>query len=159
MWLVTLSPLVALGVNVVMQIISVHLNHRIALSVFIGLFSGLMTNGVLLTRNFLSVEDGFISLFTYLALSFCYWAFLNLNRTSLRIRIVRELGQEKEKKLNMETLLERYSFQELINRRIERLEKAGQIIKREGKWVIQSRKFFIFLWVSTFLRKLIIPAN
>lgn len=159
-WMITLSPLAALAVNVITQVIVVHLIFRIRLSIIIGIMFGLFADIVMLFSvwNTLSMEDGFVSILTYLALSFCYFAFLNLNMTSLRIRIARELLNANEKGLNAEILLQCYSPLELINRRIKRLEETGQIAKLNGKLILQSRKLIIFVYVSSALRRLLIRS-
>ncbi len=164
-WLLTLSPIIALMINVVSQIISVHLTQRIGMSILIGLLLGLIENTLfchflfITDSSLFSIDNWCVSILTYLALSFCYWAFLNLNITSLRIRIARELLLEKNGILTTKILLQRYSPQEFINRRIQRLETTGQIKDQDGKWILLSKKLLLFVIVSTALRKLIIPSN
>ena len=157
-WLLTIAPILALIVNVIANIICMHTTQRVILSIFSGILAGLMA------LYFIVPEAGFneatsISILSYLALSFCYWAFINLNRTSLRIRLVRELLKEKSYALSTEQIMQRYSPKELIDRRIERLEKTNQI-KREGEsFVLLNKKLLFIVNTITFMRKLIMPTK
>ena len=161
-WLMVLAPLFSLAINVIAQIIVAHLVSRILPAILSGFVCGFVANLSLMgslfavsRMNFL--EDMCISLLTYLALSFCFFAFLNLNTTSVRVRIVRELLRQKEGGLSTDTLMSRYSPQEFMKRRMKRLEESGQIIMRDGKWVLRSRRLLVFVVVSSALRRLIIP--
>lgn len=160
-WLLTLSPLIGLAINVVGQVTSVHLFHRVSLSILAGLVIGLggtiFIYYLLSDKAFFPIGMGCTSVLTYLSLSFCYWAFLNLNITSLRIRMARELLSNNL--LQTKDLLRQYSPQELFNRRIQRLETAGHIKNLSGKWTLLSKKLLIFIIVSSNLRKLIIPSK
>lgn len=157
-WGLTLSPLIALVVNVCMQMISIHLSHRTGLSIIIGLLIGWCVALVLLCilSNSYFIMDCGTCFVSYLALSFCFWAFLNLNITSLRIRILRELLKESQG-LKTDVLLQYYSPNELIKKRILRLEALGQIRRKNGKWVLHSRKLLVLVWVTSLLRNLITP--
>lgn len=144
--LLIILPIISLGVNVVAQILLRRLFNQIAWSIIGGFLIGLLCD--------VSVGD-LVSLMTYLALSFCFWAFLNLNITSLRIRLIRELLHEPNG-LSNDVVLERYSPVELIKRRIIRLEQSGQIKIYQQKWIVHSRALLIFVWVSAFLKWLIV---
>lgn len=159
-WWLVILPLIALFINVSTQVIAIHYSSRFWLSILMGLTLGVAASLVIQTSvaPASTLEDTFINLLTYLTLSFCYFAFLNLNLTSLRIRVARELLKS-DYGLNTEILLERYSPHELILRRLKRLEQSGQISKTNGNWSLKSKKLFIFIWVSSLLRWLIIPAK
>jgi uncharacterized protein (TIRG00374 family) len=152
-WIVSLSPLVALTVNVLTQIVTVHFTKRIGFSIILGLLSGLLADGLLL--SWLDAS-WYVSLPTYFALSFCFWAFLNLHITSMRIRFIREL-HENDQGLSLQHLLQQYSPREAFSRRLGRLFNNKQIINRDGRWVLVSRGLLIFVYVSNFLRRLIVP--
>ena len=154
----TFTPIAALVINVLSQIISVHCTRRISFSIIFGFICGLFFL-LCLTGSLIFSERGLIILFTYLTLSFCFWAFLNLNITSLRIRIVRELLKSENPDVSRENLFQLYSPQELISRRIQRLEKMGHIKKKNDKWVLQSKKILFLTVVTNILRKMIIPAR
>ena len=71
---------------------------------------------------------------TYVALAFGFWAFLNLNMTSLRIRMLRELLHS-ERGMARAELLGRYSPEEFLRRRIARLERSGDLALI--RWALQ----------------------
>lgn len=162
--LLMISPLIALFFNVSVQIISVHITSRVGSAVISGFAAGFIADcavllNFILSGTVISLNDVCVSLLTYLALSFCFWAFLNLNITSLRIRLMRELLYKQEHGLRTEELLQQYSPQELVRRRIERLARAGQIAEKEGYWKLQSRKLLYFERIFFMLNKLIIPSK
>src|SRR6202044_731040 len=70
---------------------------------------------------------------TYVALSFCFWAFINLNLTSIRIRALRHLLQVGGT-ATISDLLETYSDSERLQRRLMRLRNGGQIQLVGGNW-------------------------
>ncbi len=160
-WLLSFSPLISFFINIATYLICVKIHSKIGLSIVFGIAIGLICDLILVcfssdTSNF-TILDVSISLLTYLAWSFCFWAFLNLNITSLRIRIVRDLL--KEKTLSTDKLFSQHSQHELIMRRLKRLVSTNQITKHQGKWRLKSKKLLIFVYVSIVLRKLIIPSK
>jgi hypothetical protein len=62
---------------------------------------------------------------TFLALAFGFWTFLNLNITSMRIRILRELLRAGGC-MALSDMAEIYTPAERLRRRLERLEKAAR---------------------------------
>jgi hypothetical protein len=162
-WLLSLLPILGLTINVMTQICSAHVLRRIGLSIVIGLTAGFIVDIILLGNLYhnlkdISLIDACINLLTYLTLSFCYWASVNLNITSLRIRLMRELLKQK-KGLSTENLLQRYSPEELINRRIQRLVTAKQLKQHEGKWILISQHLLLLAYLLAFLRRLIITPD
>jgi hypothetical protein len=79
---------------------------------------------------------------TYLTLSFCFWTFLNLNITSLRIRVIRELLQAGGAIAVVE-LLASYSDAERLQRRLARLLNGRQIELVDGNWRLRSSLILI----------------
>lgn len=63
---------------------------------------------------------------TFLILCYCYFHFFNLGETGRRIRILIELYQAGGS-LTEDQLLQRYGAEELLQQRLLRLERAGQI--------------------------------
>ena len=146
------------------QIVSVHLTERVVFSIILGLILGFIFEIVIFISlyfngSLFNIIDYFlISIFTYIALSFCFWAFLNLNLTSLRIRLISELVGKPDG-VPSSMLSEIYTTQEMLDRRMARLERSGAIININGKWTLNSRKLLLFVYISTFLRHLIIVAK
>ncbi len=159
-WLVVLSPIAALMCNVFAEILAGWFFATTKKAIVSGLCFGFIMNIYLLlvlqqNQITVSIEDSVINLFTYLALSFCFWAFLNLNITSIRIRIIRELLISHDG-LERTRLAFQYSPQEAFNRRIERLAASKHITHEKNRFRLQSRKFLPFVIVSNTLRNIII---
>mgnify|MGYP003648282031 CR=1 FL=1 len=157
-WMQVISPILALSINVIINIVSMHTSQRTSFSVMSGFTAGIIAF-LLITHSSVFNPSTCAGLLSYIALSFCYWAFLNLNLTSLRIRLVRELLKEDGHTLTTENIMQRYSPQELISRRIERLEKSKQIQRQGNQWILLSRKLIFIVFVITLLRKLIMPKK
>lgn len=167
-WLLALSPIIGFLFNVITQIICARITKKVQIFVFSGLMSGLLVNSIIINLFYdpmnipLFVKYSFISILTYFSLSFCYWGFLNLNRTSLRIRILREILDIEENGINKDTLLDIYSPEELIHVRLKRMSDAGKIIKIGNKWKInrpQSSNLLILALFLEILRTIIIPKK
>ena len=162
-WLITLLPIIGLSVNVLSQILSVHASSRIGLSMLLGLFAGAVVCGSIVlgvsSADIISKMDMMVVLTSYLALSFCFLAFLNLNITSLRIRMLRELLRRDAHGLKLEDINSLYSSAEMFDRRLDRLVRTGQIVRKENKWVIKSNKLIFFVTVSKWLRMLIFSTS
>ncbi len=167
-WLLALSPIIGFLFNVITQIICARITKKVQIFVFSGLMSGLLVNSIIINLFYdpmnipLFVKYSFISILTYFSLSFCYWGFLNLNRTSLRIRILREILDIEENGINKDTLLDIYSPEELIHVRLKRMSDAGKIIKIGNRWKInrpQSTNLLILALFLEILRTIIIPKK
>ena len=101
-FLLILNPLIALGCNVISQLLFIRLNQRMGL--LKSEYAGFLIAGIILVslewlRYLLVPQRCFIFLLTfvtnsiiYAALSYCYFNFVNLGETARRIRILRELN-------------------------------------------------------------------
>ncbi len=165
-WIITLAPIFGLAAALGIQIAYVHLFHgRTGTSIKVGLLCGLIVSvftaasglGPDATRGS-AVPVLAVTVLTYLALAWGYWAFLNLNITSLRVRILREILNAKTAILRTE-LLKRYSPDEFLRRRLERLERSGQIRKQNQRWLLTSGTLHAFARFMGVLRTLVLPAR
>ena len=142
-WLVLASPVFALGINcAVYLVLRRAFGAHIAVSILGGLGLGLagMVGFALDSLGYTDIdpiESLVCQIGTYLALSFCFWTFLNLNLTSLRIRVMRQLLQAGGTTAVSE-LLASYSDAERLQRRLVRLSNGGQIELIDGKWFLCS---------------------
>jgi hypothetical protein len=69
---------------------------------------------------------------TYAALAFNYWAFVNLNVTSLRIRLLKELVADNA--MPMDVLLRKYNAADVVDRRLARLTGWRQLRVVDGQF-------------------------
>jgi len=93
-WLVTFAPVIGLLADVITQIGCAKAFRRITLSIVAGVLCGLAATatctvlGPTSPHRFASAATAIL---TYLPLACGYWTFLNLNITSLRVRMLREI--------------------------------------------------------------------
>jgi hypothetical protein len=73
----------------------------------------------------------------YAGFCYVYFHWNNMGETARRIRMLRELAAAPEG-LTFEEMVERYSAQEILERRLERLSAAGQISETDGRLVLTS---------------------
>jgi hypothetical protein len=74
----------------------------------------------------------------YAAFCYVYFHWNNMGETARRIRMLRELAAAPEG-LTFQEMVKRYSAQEILERRLERLSAAGQISDTDGRLVLTSR--------------------
>ncbi len=91
----------------------------------------------------------------YLAFSFGYFNFINLNIASLRIRMLQELA-ERGGEMPAEDLAGLYNTQQIIALRISRLTEGGHLIEREGRYYSGKQKFLIVGRIFDALRLVIL---
>jgi hypothetical protein len=91
-------------------------------------------------------------------LAFGYWAFVNLNITSLRIRILREILHAGAG-ISRQQLTAEYSAEEFLRRRLERLRNGGQISFRDERWRLESRTLPALAQVLGVIRAVVLPAR
>jgi hypothetical protein len=79
-----------------------------------------------------------VNVITYVGFAFCFFAgFINPAKTSLRIRLFRELQQSKNG-LSREQILVLYDHRRVIELRIERLLNSKQVVKRDGRYFLEG---------------------
>jgi hypothetical protein len=88
-----------------------------------------------------AVTTLFVNLATYAALAYCFFAFINLGKTSIRIRIFDELRQSGAG-LSGEELASLYDYHRIVELRLARLLNKGQVVKRDGRYFLGG----FFLW-------------
>ena len=99
-----------------------------------------------------------MNLVAYLAFSFGYFNFINLNIASLRIRMVQELA-ESGGEMPVEALTDLYNIEEVIALRIDRLSSGGHLIERQGRFYSGKRQFLIVGRIFDFLRLVILGSR
>jgi hypothetical protein len=156
-WLVLARPVLALAINCAIYLLLRRVGGwRIAVSILGGLGSGLVILGGLaigrLRYSEIDLVQEMVCQFgTYFALSFCFWAFINLNLTSIRIRALRHLLQVGGT-ATISDLLETYSDSERLQRRLMRLRNGGQIQLVGGNWHLRSPVLLIIARFIGFIR-------
>ena len=140
-----LIPLLCLGVNVILQVLSSRYISSLSLlkSVYLGFLSGfvffLFCEFLLFSMNpdfsWWFAGTSASNLIIYFALGYCYFHFINLGETARRIRILREIYDSHDG-LSTDGILERYNADEIVEKRLRRLINNGQIVSRDGRYYI-----------------------
>lgn len=155
------SPILGLGVNAVCQVCYCRYvkNASLLKSTFFGFLWGLVVMLSIeafyvqapispLFKNLPSIVVGVIS---YIALGYCYFHFINLGETARRIRLLRELSDSPDG-LSLEEILQRYNAKEIIDNRLNRLLKSGQIIHRDNRYYIGKPAMLLMSKAILFLK-------
>ena len=91
-----------------------------------------------------------LSVLSSMALSYCYFTFVNLTATSLRIRLLRLLVNDPSLGRQPEKLLQGYSVADIVEVRILRLQAWGHA-ELNGERLILIRKP-LFYWLGKFVK-------
>ena len=146
-----LAPLVALIVNSMIQLLGVR--YRIfgyVKSVFSGFLLGFIILIIIQSFCYLNGELShheyagliLVNILIYGFMSLCYFAYMNLGVTSLRIRMLKELS-DSPKGLIKEEILQRYNSRKIISVRIERLMQKNQIRYENERYVLSKKMLFL----------------
>jgi hypothetical protein len=165
-WLLTFAPIIGLGTNCLMHILCRKVwGLRTGYTLVCGFLLGLVIMAVAVAANVpaaISTTDlaGLWATlgFTYVALAFGFWAFLNLNMTSLRIRILRELLHS-EDGMSRAELFGQYSAEEFLHRRLARLERSGDLAFVDGHYSLGSQKLLYVDHCLKILRAIIFAGT
>lgn len=159
------APIIGLAVNAAFQVLTLRVfRQTFNFSIIAGMLSGIgITCGITLAALNVPSEDG-LPLFlmntaTALALSFCYWNFLNLNMTSLRIRMLKELWRAPSGSMSPAELLAIYHPREMLDRRLKRLAAKKQIRLESGRYYAQGTWAAAMVHIIALLRWIILPSR
>ena len=162
-----LGPIVAMALNVLVQIILMRLRGGMQFlrAVIESFIFGL--GGLLLMETFLlcsKVNTGeniptvlLVNIPTYIALSYCSFNFANLGQSSIRIRIYSEIAATPNG-IQIEQIAKEYNEQSLIQMRLLRLTESGDLVLKNGFYQIGRQRFiqisnFIFMLKKFILGK------
>lgn len=106
-----------------------------------------------------SVAYTLLNLAAYWGLAFGYFAFVNLNIASLRIRILKELLESPSQSLSASDLLRRYGATEVLRRRLARLVDGKQLVLKDGRYRSGSPVFLTLARIMDGLKWLILGPD
>jgi len=151
--LTALSPLLATAVNVVVQVVVLRASGGVRFRA--SLLTGFLAGGLALAALLWTVSCGacardlaghaLLAGGAYAGLGFCYFAFLNLNQASLRIRMLKELHAAPGETLPLGDLLARYHAGHILDERLDRLLGSGQLVLRADRYYSGPRSEFLVL--------------
>jgi hypothetical protein len=149
-----ITPVIALLLNVTIQVVGFHFIGRLSLlrSIVIGFITGIIFTLIFSFYLFPSVRlwtSGqlwilFTNLLIFIALGYGYFHFVNLGETARRIRLLREIYGEAGG-ITKEELVRRYNGKTMLELRLNRLLSKGQIVIRDNRYFIHSR---LMLFIS-----------
>jgi hypothetical protein len=160
-------PLMALVPNIAVHLLLARLQpdrlpwHSIFLATLVAL-SFTIAVTIILSRG-MAVADAtallVINIGTSVALAFCYFTFVNLNYTSLRVRMLRDLV-EKGGYFSLDDLMQRYDADAVLDIRLHRLVKAAELRLDGSRYRLGvSRKFLLIGAFLDLVTKVLIPKN
>ena len=76
-----------------------------------------------------------VAALTYTGLAWCYFNFVNLNLSSLRFRLLRELRAAPDG-LEEKDIVARYNADHIISRRLHQLTAGGHLVLRDGRFTV-----------------------
>jgi hypothetical protein len=80
-----------------------------------------------------------VHLLTYAALAYCYFNFVNLGQSSIRIRIYAEIAAAKGG-LSVGELMRDYNETALMAMRLHRLTESGDLVFKNGRYFLGRRR-------------------
>ncbi|MGE3303386.1 MAG: hypothetical protein AB7M12_09760 [Hyphomonadaceae bacterium] len=166
MWLIALAPLLAMMAEVLLYAALARATGRILASLGMGIAAGAGVLALALMKGAPPAalpEDiwgwGIAAAGSFLAFTFCFWATINLNATSIRIRILREIAASPGKSLPLATLTSRYSEAAMIEARLDRLVALGHLAVENGVARVVKPTLPRIAAAVALVRRILIPQN
>jgi len=160
-----ITPIMGLIINSSIQLLVVRYIKRLSYfkSVVIGFGAGIffvlileiifISFGVKLINN--STALSIINIVTYSLLGLCYFSFINLSVTAIRVRLLSELYEFQEG-LEIEEIMERYNSNEILIIRIDRLINNGQITYKNDRYYAKKSITLVMAIILELLRFIIL---
>lgn len=157
--LMVAAPLVGLAASVVGQVV-VHLllpRKPIVVSYAAGFLCGAIVSLLTLSASGEPAgwADMLVCLLTFGGLNYCYSNFVNLNFTSLRIRLLKELmaagGRER-----LAEIARQYGSDAILQRRLARLVEWGQLRESSGRFTAIESSFLRLAQLFTVLKRVVL---
>jgi hypothetical protein len=148
-WWPIFAPIVALAVNVVVQIVAFRLRRgrQFFQSVVLGFAVGLLALLVLqaIFPPGATAIDAWsnallVNVPIYGALSYCFFNFANLGQSSIRVRIYARIANQTGG-VSAAELAADYNEASLMNMRLQRLVESGDIVLRDGRYFLGRQRF------------------
>jgi hypothetical protein len=150
------SPIAALAINMAVQIVGFRLRRgsHFFRSVMEGFFLGALA--LLIIESLLIIGDEtrsdgvtmalLVNLPTYLALSYCYYSFVQLGQTSIRLRMYSEIAS-RAAGVTIAEMEREYDESALTDMRVQRLIESGDILEKEGRYFIGRRRLLLVVHI------------
>lgn len=156
--MLALAPLAGLGFAVVIFILSMRIFRQEGKAITAGIAAGLAAVALCLANLSASLAESVIAVISYGAMAFCFWTSVNFSCVSLRMRVLRELLRAPGRTLTLPQLMSLYSPEEMLSRRLARLEKYGHLESADGRFRVKKRYLLTIAACIERIRRLIIPT-
>jgi hypothetical protein len=166
--LLVLVPLAGMTVNVALQLLLARMPlavgpvRRQFFCFGCGLLLTLAALAIELPRARMDARDrlGLATMYvlSYAFLGFIFFNVINLNVSSLRIRMLKEYLARDPAPLSDSELMRKYPAGDRLDARLDRLEAGGQIVRRNGRIYIRRRSVALIAHVFAGLRALLLPS-
>jgi hypothetical protein len=147
-----ISPIVAMAVNVVVQIVLFRLRrgtHYFG-SIIQAFLCGALT--CLVAESFFIVSSGFagdrvflalaVNVPIYLGLSYCFYSFVQLGQTSIRLRMYSEIAGQAQG-VSLVEMEKEYDEHRLAEMRLQRLIESGDLVGQQEHYVIGKNRLVL----------------
>lgn len=160
-WL--LSPVVALTFNVIVQVMAFRRSRggHFFRSVIAGFLGGagalvlLEAAHAFLAKSWEPADALLLDVPIYAALSYCYYNFVQLGQTSIRIRLYMEIA-ERAGGLAAVEIARTYNERTLMHARLQRLLESGDIVERGGRFLIGKQRLVLVAFVLFLAKKILL---
>lgn len=167
-WLLTAAPLLGLALNVAAQLglcrlrLGVGQVRRQFVSFGCGLLATVLVLALLLPLARLDAWDrtGYLALhgLSYVFLGFIFFNAINLNISSLRIRMLKEYLTQHPRPLSDDLLRQKYNVRDMLTARLERLARGRQIDHRDGRYYVRRGAVVLIGHFFGRLRAFLLPS-
>lgn len=163
-WWPTFAPVAALAINVLAQIIVFrlqqgrHFIRSIALGFVVGgaaLMIAQLVSPPGSTASEAWSKAVLVNLPIYGALSYCFFSFVNLGQSSIRIRIYAKIAAHPEG-VSVAEIAREYNEKSLIEMRLRRLVESGDLVLRNGRYVLGRKRFVPIAHTIFWIKRLIL---
>ena len=101
------------------------------------------------------VAEFAIRVLSYTGLSYCYFHFVNLGQSSIRVRIYTELV-DNPLGLEIGSLKQVYNETTLVETRLQRLISSGDIVESDGRYFVGRCRLVVVARILFFAKQLIL---
>jgi len=154
-----IAPLVGVGAGVVAQVVAHWVARRspIVLSYAAGFLCGALMSLLTFFASGKPVgwSDLMVCLLTFGGLNYCYSNFVNLNFTSLRIRLLKELLATRGT-ARADEVARKYGSEAILKRRLSRLVEWGQLRESSSRFVALKGSFLLLALLFTALKRAVL---
>jgi hypothetical protein len=158
------SPFAALAVNVLTQVLLLRRSagSRYMRSMLVGFSFGavaLCIVDVLVVSHPPYLLDCLaefaVRMLSYAGLSYCYFHFVNLGQSSIRVRIYSELV-DNPMGLEIGALKQDYNETTLVETRLQRLTSSGDVVESDGRYFVGRYRLVVVARILFFAKQLIL---